>query len=875
MEAGSEGSESGGIGNQEEHPPVNPTCQMQDDQRFKPGVGQVLRSLGLDVSYDRARGDFVYYSDQNGTEIEVLDLIAGYGTLLLGHNHPAIVAEATRFLMTGQANHVQGSRRTGAEQLAGELTRRTGRDDIVIFANSGTEAVEAAIKHAMLETRGATFLALEGAFHGKSLGALQLTANPVFRDNFAVPGINVIRIRPNDIQQLDAVFERVSGVAGFVFEPILGEGGVRPLLPKFAERIVQLCRSRNVPAIADECQTGMGRTGALLASHSLGIHPDYVILSKALGGGLAKISALMIDRRRYRSEFDLMHTSTFADDGFSCSIAHKTLDLVNPLLLEECHKKGAWLLDQLNGLRQKHPTIIAEVRGAGLMLGIALRDQSHSNSFFLRQLSARQLLGVLVAGHLLKSHRIRIAPTLSDPLTLRVQPSALIREQSLEKFVGALSETCVRLEKQDVIGLTEHLSGKSLDDSAIECDWPSQPQIITFQPSPESCAATLFGSNRQPPAGNLDPDRPISEKCSSCFAWMFHLIDADDVPNLEPALTDSSPAERDAFLARMAPLAEPIVMPRVEMRSAVGACISLWPILLPVTSAWLKQQIETRRLHVLKRLLNRSIDVAESLGAELVSLGQFTSIVSSNGRNLVASRIGLTTGNSYTTALIVQAVRQAQAERGIAPQNCTLAVVGAAGNIGRACAEILGPDYRQVILIGRDRAATRQQLRELAHRIGHAKASWDLGSVGQADVVVCATNCLEPVLGADHLRPGAIICDASIPSTVRSEALRARPDLTLFQGGIVRLPHRERLNIPGLPLPPGQAFGCLAEGAILCFEGVRDASYTGPLCPEKISRISQLAARHGFGPAITDRRLCEETANQKVEACISERRTGR
>ena len=153
-----------------------------------------------------------------------------------------------------------------------------------------------------------------------------------------------------------------------------------------------------------------------------------------------------------------------------------------------------------------------------------------------------------------------------------------------------------------------------------------------------------------------------------------------------------------------------------------------------------------------------------------------------------------------------------------------------------------------MILVGRNRPAARQQLRALAHRIGGAQASCDLASVLAADVVVCATNCVEPVLGREHLRPGAIVCDASLPPTVRPETAQARPDLTMFRGGIVRLPNRERLAIPGLPLPPGHAFGCLAEGAILCFEGVHDASYTGHLCPEKIARITQLAARHGFGP---------------------------
>ena len=220
----------------DERPQLKPGHGSRNPQKYRPGVRQVLRSLGLDVSYDRGCGDSVYRTDQHGAEIEILDLVAGYGTLLLGHNHPILVAEAIRLLTLGRPNHVQGSRRVFAEQLADELNRRTGRDDYILFANSGTEAVEAAMKHAILETGGRTFLALEGAFHGKTLGSVQLTANPAFREAFAIPGFSVVRIRPNDIDQLERTFEQVSEPAGFVFEPILGEGGVRPLSPTFARR---------------------------------------------------------------------------------------------------------------------------------------------------------------------------------------------------------------------------------------------------------------------------------------------------------------------------------------------------------------------------------------------------------------------------------------------------------------------------------------------------------------------------------------------------------------------------------------------------------------------------------------------------------------
>src|SRR5262249_44809032 len=158
--------------------------------------------------------------------------------------------------------------------------------------NSGAEAVEAALKHAMLETGARTFIALERGFHGKTLGALQLTANAQHRVPFVIEGLKVLRVPANDIEALEIAFAQTNELAGFIFEPILGEGGVWPIQEAFAQRAARLCTERGVPLIADECQTGLGRTGTFLASSALGLHPDYVVLSKALGGGLAKMSAL-------------------------------------------------------------------------------------------------------------------------------------------------------------------------------------------------------------------------------------------------------------------------------------------------------------------------------------------------------------------------------------------------------------------------------------------------------------------------------------------------------------------------------------------------------------------------------------------------------
>ena len=185
------------------------------------------------------------------------------------------------------------------------------------------------MKHAILETGSRTFIALEKGFHGKTLGAVQLTANQDYREPFLIDGLTVHRVRVNDIAHLEQTFARTGSLAGLIFEPIQGEGGVREITPEFAQRAAALCAARGAPLIADEIQTGMGRTGTFLACEALGVTPDYVLLSKALGGGLAKISATLIRRERHVDKFDVLHTSTYAEDDYSSGVSLKALELLD------------------------------------------------------------------------------------------------------------------------------------------------------------------------------------------------------------------------------------------------------------------------------------------------------------------------------------------------------------------------------------------------------------------------------------------------------------------------------------------------------------------------------------------------------------------
>ncbi|MGE5192468.1 MAG: aminotransferase class III-fold pyridoxal phosphate-dependent enzyme, partial [Deltaproteobacteria bacterium] len=817
---------------------------------LKPRLVQFLQAIGLDVIYERGAGDSLYYRDDFGREIEVLDLVGGYGSLLLGHSHPALVSEAQRLLAGGRPIHAQGSIREYGQRLARELSRRAGGGFRVVFANSGAEAVEAAMKHALLETGGRTFVALEDAFHGKTLGALQLTANEEYRGPFTLPEPNVIRVRRNDLDGLDAAFARVRDPAGFVFEPVQGEGGVWPLEPAFVRRAAELCALRRIPLIADECQTGLGRTGTFLACERLGVRPDYILLSKTLGGGLAKLGALLIRQQRYRASFDLQHSSTFADDDFSCALGLKTLELIDQSVLDCCREKGELLLLGLRRLQRRYPDVVADVRGLGLLLGLEFRPRQKSPGFLLRFLSSQEQLLPLVAGYLLRAHAIRVAPALSQRFTLRIEPSASISNEAIERVLSALEDVCVCLQNNDIEALTAFLSAApclhsalaapSIDASAVEVPPPLFADRTDGKPFVRN--ERRFREQQRRPAGV-----PVG--------WLCHFIDGAEFATLEPSLADLPAERRDALLNRFAAFARPVVLSAVDVRSRLGKAVRLYPILLPVTSRWMKHWIDTRQLGVPQALVQQGLDVAGALGCRTVSLGQYTSIVTLNGRSLSAEGIGVTTGNSYTVALAIQALARAHEECGSDPAELVLAVAGALGNIGRTCAQMLAPRYRRVLLVGSSKPGSRERLGELARRIPNAEAATDLCILNSADIVVAATNAVDAPLGPDHFAPGAVVCDLSVPASTSPDLGALRPDLFLIKGGTVRLPGAEDLEIPGFPLPPGHTFGCMAEGLLLGWEGTPGTSFVGAVRPAQVRQVEAMAGRHGF--ELSDyKRLC-------------------
>ena len=297
-----------------------------------------------------------------------LDFGGGIAVVALGHRHPTVTAAA----------HAQLDRLWHASnlywtepmlRLAGLLSERLGGGAQAFFCNSGAEANEAALKVARKATGRARVVALEGGFHGRTLGSLSITGQPAKWEGFGplVPGVSFAT--PNDVESLERAVAPGGELAAIVVEPILGEGGVVPLEEAFVRAAGEIAREVGALLWVDEVQTGLGRTGTFFASERLGLEPDLVTLAKGLGNGLP-IGALLVRDEVARAIGPGDHGSTFGGNPVAAAAACAVVEAIDDELLAQVAQRGARLADGLRSL----PGVL-EVRGHGLMLaGVLDRD---------------------------------------------------------------------------------------------------------------------------------------------------------------------------------------------------------------------------------------------------------------------------------------------------------------------------------------------------------------------------------------------------------------------------------------------------------------------------------------------------------------------
>lgn len=329
------------------------------------------------------RGEGMYLYDENDTPY--LDLMSNYGVNILGYNHPTItkaLTEQLERLTTLHGSFANDMRTDAAKAL---VTRVGGGVHQVYFSNSGAEAIEAALKFAVLASGKKQFIVASHGYHGKTLGALSATNAPKYQSPFTPLLWEFITIPFGDIGALKKAFTQ--DTAGFIVEPIQGEGGIYVPRVTYIQQVRELCTSQGIILVLDEIQTGCGRTGTFLNSHEMKIDYDIVCLGKGLGGGIPVGATLVSEPIAARIPKHI-HTSTFGGNPLAAAGIRATLDVLTDEFLLVVSENGSYFMTQLRTIQSP---FIKEIRGKGFMIGIEVTDKRND---MLKKLQENQILAI-------------------------------------------------------------------------------------------------------------------------------------------------------------------------------------------------------------------------------------------------------------------------------------------------------------------------------------------------------------------------------------------------------------------------------------------------------------------------------------------------
>lgn len=369
---------------------------------------RVLKTIGFDQAYRTGKGQYLY--DRGGQKY--LDLLSGWGVFALGRNHPAVGEALKKVLDSDLPNLVQMDVSPLAGILAERLLRYVPHLEKVFFANSGTESVESAIKFVRAATGRDGIAYCSHAFHGLTYGSLSLNGDEIFRKGFGPLLPACVEVPFNDLAALERALSS-RAIAGFVVEPIQGKGVTMPS-DDYLSGALALCRKYGTLFVADEIQTGLGRTGRFLACEHWGIEPDIVLLSKSLSGGHVPVGAVLTRKWIFDKVFDRMdravvHGSTFSKNDLAMAAGLATLEVIEAeKLMQNAERLGSRLLGTFGKMIGRHE-LVKEVRGKGLMIGIefgAPRSLKLKASWNLLETANSGLFCQLIVIPLLKDHKI-------------------------------------------------------------------------------------------------------------------------------------------------------------------------------------------------------------------------------------------------------------------------------------------------------------------------------------------------------------------------------------------------------------------------------------------------------------------------------------
>lgn len=400
-------------------------------QYINPSSTRLFSFMGLNGVEASAHGWTI--TDTEGHDY--IDCLGGYGMFAVGHSHPKVIEAVQKELLAmPMSGKILFNRPAAllAEKLA---ALAPGKLQYNFFVNSGTEAVEGCLKIARLATGRTNFVAAHNAFHGKTFGSLSATGRELYRRPFAplLPGF--VHIPFGDIDALTTVVN--TETAAVIMEPVQGEGGIIEPPAGYLKAVEEVCHAKGALFIADEVQTGIGRTGDWFGVNQDGAEPDLMAVAKALGGGVMPVGSIIGTEKAWQGllENPFLHTSTFGGGQMACAAGLATLQVIEEEdLLRRGRETGIYFKQGLQALQKEFPQVITDVRGRGMMLGLELAKEG----------AGGMLMALMIAQHVL------IAYTLNNPKVIRFEPPLMmprcVVEEVLTKLQKSLKEVATAIE---------------------------------------------------------------------------------------------------------------------------------------------------------------------------------------------------------------------------------------------------------------------------------------------------------------------------------------------------------------------------------------------------------------------------------------------
>jgi putrescine aminotransferase len=409
------------------------------NENVNPGWLEYRKSVSTDAAFVEWTDSVDHFEDLYGTQF--IDCLGGFGIFTCGHRNPEIL-KTVQAQLNKYALHSQELVDPLRGYLANILAMITPGDlQYCFFTNGGAEAVEMALKLARLATGGRWYISSIGAFHGKSMGAISMGGKGAYREDYAPMIQQVQHVEYGNAAALEAAVKNLQTVgekvAAVILEPIQGEAGVVIPPAGYLKKVREICDKYGVALILDEIQTGMGRTGTMWRCEYEGVVPDIMTYGKAFGGGIMPITGIIARPKMWVDKLInnpwILGSPTFGGNPLACSAAIATIKF----MLENdvpgmCKKKGDYIMGKLEELKKKYPTVLTAYRGAGLLICMEFPEAE---------------VGYSVTKGLFARH-IMTAGTLVNAKTVRIEPPAVLSQESIDTVIARLDEALADTKKE-------------------------------------------------------------------------------------------------------------------------------------------------------------------------------------------------------------------------------------------------------------------------------------------------------------------------------------------------------------------------------------------------------------------------------------------